>query len=218
MTKGAHPDWKCFGKNFMLWSFIRKLKLKRQRLKRRPRIMALESLKQHTPLRLHLGCGHEHWKGWINVDISADSAADIVVDFREIKNYFEQGTIDEIVMIHSISYLRLWEARELLTDLWSILKKSGRLILEFPDIAKCAENLIRSEGNIPEYLEAVRGIYAFGMDQITRREKFITYAFGWAAWHIKYELEVAGFSAVQIKDPQTHDQMIWRDTRIEAIK
>ncbi len=202
----------------MLWSLIRKFKIKRQQLKRDSRTMTLENLKQHTPLRLHLGCGYEHWKGWINVDISADSVADVVADFREIKNYFEQGTIDEIVMIHSISYLRLWEARELFTDSRSILKKGRRLILEFPDIAKCAENLLRSEGNVPEYLEAVRGFYAFGMDQIARREKFVTYAFGWAAWHMKHELEAAGFSSVQIKDPQTHDRMIWRDTRIEAVK
>lgn len=202
----------------MLRSFIRELKLKSQRLKRGCGLTTIERLKQHTPLRLHLGCGQEHWQGWINLDISVNSAADFVVDFREIKNYFEQGTIDEIAMIHSISYLRLWEARELLTDLQSILKKNGRLILEFPDIAKCAENLIRSEGNIPEYLEALRGIYAFDMEQIARKEIFTPYAFGWSSWHLEQELSKAGFGHITISDPKTHDQRIWRDTRIEAIK
>ena len=202
----------------MLRSLILQLRRQNRKLNRSIWVTSLKKLRQRSPLQLHLGCGQEHWDGWINLDIDVDSAADFVLNFRDVKKLFGECTVDKVAMVHSISYLRLWEARELFGDLHAILKNGGQLVLEFPDIAKCAGMLISNEGSISEYLEAVRGIYAFGMDQIQRRESFTPYAFGWSAWHMKNELESVGFSTVNTRDPQTHGQIIWRDIRIEAFK
>ncbi len=168
--------------------------------------------------KLHLGCGDNYLTGWTNIDRDINIKLDIALDFKYVRDFFKNNSIQEVMMIHSISYLRLWETRDFFKDIYIILKKSGKLILEFPDLEKCAKKILESNGNVEEYLEGVRGVYAFDLNQIKNKELFDTYAFGWSAWHIKYELEYAGFSKILVKEPETHNQMSWRDTRIEAIK
>ena len=199
-------------------SLIKKLRLIIYKTQRLVRSDTISGLIARTPLKLHLGCGGQHWEGWLNIDVNENSAADLIMDFREIKNIFKVNTVDEIAMMHSISYLRLWEAKDLFHEMYSLLKKGGKCILEFPDILKCATHILKHEKEIIEYLEGIRAIYAFDMQQIKRKEQFGTYAFGWSAWHIKHELHNVGFSDVRIMNPETHNKLAWRDTRIEATK
>ena len=171
------------------------------------------------PLRLHLGCGNVHLDDWINIDVTDKSMADLVMDFKNIKNNFQPGSVREILMIHSISYLRLWEARDLFSDVFSLLEPNGRLILEFPDVIKCATAITTDNKlTVEHYLEAVRAFYAFDMEEIKEKAAYVPYAFGWSGWHISRELENIGFSNIAVSDPQTHNQRTWRDTRVEAIK
>jgi hypothetical protein len=170
-------------------------------------------------IRLHLGCGADYWDGYINVDSSATARCDLQLDFRQIAQRYAPGSIREIAMMHSLSYLRLWEARDFLADLYRLLEPGGRLVLELPDLAKCAKRALETDGaRMADYLEAVRGLYAFDMEQIKRREPFTPYAFGWSAAHLRSELENIGFSAITVGEPQTHGRRVWRDTRIEATK
>jgi hypothetical protein len=169
-------------------------------------------------LHLHLGCGSNYLDGWVNVDVMEECKADMIMNFKDIKKNFQPDTVGVILMIHSISYLRLWEARDFFSDAISLIRKGGKLILEFPDIAKCSKALLDSENKVTDYLEAVRAIYAFDMEQIQRKEPFYTYTFGWSTWHISHELKKAGFTTIEIMAPQTHGPRVWRDTRIEAIK
>jgi len=171
-----------------------------------------------NPLKLHLGCGTIYLKDYVNIDVSTDSVADIVCDFRDIFKLYPINSVSEILMVHSISYLRLWEARDFLKDCFQLLKEGGCLTLEFPDLEKCASLLLQSNTDYTNYIEAVRGIYAFDLGQINRKEHFYTYAFGWSAWHIKKELSEIGFSFIDIESPKTHENRIWRDTRVVAVK
>jgi len=178
----------------------------------------VEALRSQRPLRLHLGCGDVSLASWVNVDGSSDSSADLVMDFRDVGQVFLPDTVDDILMIHSLSYLRLWEARDLLRSLNSLLRSGGKLVLEFPDIEKCAAAILERKGDEASYLEAVRGIYAFDTGQVTRRETYQPYAFGWSAGHLVRELEAAGFRDIAVKLPETHGQLAWRDSRVEATK
>jgi len=135
-------------------------------------------------VRLHLGCGQDYWPGYVNVDIGADALCDLRMDFTRIGERYPHDSVAEVALIHSLSYLRLWQARDLFIELYQILEPGGRIIVELPDLAKCAQKLLTCESDLAEYLEAVRGLYAFGMDQIDRREMFTPYAFGWSAWHL----------------------------------
>jgi predicted SAM-dependent methyltransferase len=174
--------------------------------------------KKNGKVRLHLGCGSDYWPGYVNVDISPNSLRDLQMDFTKIKKIYPANSVREVALIHSLSYLRLWQARDLFADLYRILEPGGVIVIELPDLSKCAQKALQCKKSKAEYLEAVRGLYAFDMEQIERKEMFTPYAFGWSSWHLEQELEKVGFRNITISDPQTHGRRIWRDTRIEAIK
>jgi hypothetical protein len=169
-------------------------------------------------VRLHLGCGLDYWPGYVNVDMGADAICDVRMDFTRIGERYQDNSVTEIALVHALSYLRLWQARDFFIDSYRMLEPGGKIIFELPDLAKCALKALACEDDLTEYLEAVRGFYAFGMEQIDRREMFTPYAFGWSGWHLKQELTNAGFHDITLSDPQTHECRVWRDTRVEAIK
>jgi len=194
---------------------IRRVYWRARRAVANPRLTELLARK---PVCLHLGCGAVHLDGWINIDQSMKSAADIVVDFREIGNLIPTLSVHEVLMIHSLSYVRLWEARDLFGTIYRILEPGGRFTTEFPDVEKCAAEIGTPGHSVEQHLEAIRGFYAFDLGQIRRREPYIPYAFGWAAWHLEAELRAVGFRTVQTLAPETHGTMRWRDSRVEATK
>jgi hypothetical protein len=53
--------------------------------------------------------------------------------------------------------------------------------MEFPDVAKCAKQMLETNDMVPEHLEAIRGIYAFDMSEIKHRKEYQGYKFGWSA-------------------------------------
>jgi hypothetical protein len=189
------------------------------RAKRRIKsVVARRRNKAHPSNRLHLGCGSDYWEGWVNVDTDPRVGCDLRADFTEIGGHFESESVAEVAMIHSVSYLRLWQARDLFREIHRILAPGGRLTLEFPDILKCATRALECGSETDDYLEAVRGIYAFDMEQIQKRATYTPYAFGWSVWHITVELRRAGFVEVCAEEPQTHGPRPWRDSRIVATK
>lgn len=168
-------------------------------------------------VKLHLGCGSDYKHGWVNIDINTSVRADIYTNFGNIKKYFNENTVQTISMSHSISYLNLWEAHSFFKDAYKLLLKDGKLEIEFPDIIKCSK-IIVSESEIEVYLEGIRGVFAFDLDQIKNKEHYTPYSFGWSGWHLKEELLKIGFKDVQILEPETHGKRVWRDTRVVATK
>ena len=156
-------------------------------------------------------------KDYVNIDVSPDSVADVVSDFRNIYKLYPSNSVSEILLVHSISYLRLWEGLDFFKECFQLLKEGGSLILEFPDIEKCASLIIQSKNDYPNYIEAVRGIYAFDLAQIQRKESFYSYAFGWSSWHIQEELKKIGFKDIVCTEGLLHNHK-WRDTHVEATK
>ena len=167
------------------------------------------------PNKLHLGCGCEYLPGYINIDCDPAAKADLHLDMMAIDNAFAPGSIDEILMIHSFNYLSLWQARDFLKKTATLLSPEGTLIIETPNLLKAVDRIIaHHKGSTEAYLEGVRALHAFGMDQIERRESFTPYAFSWSPWHLELELREAGFAEISLLPPQTHAP--WRDMRIEA--
>jgi predicted SAM-dependent methyltransferase len=174
--------------------------------------------KQKKSALLHLGCGNIYIDNYINIDISHLTCADKVIDIKKVPSIYSYNTIDEVLMIHSISYLRIWEVELFLSGIFKILKKGGRLILEFPDIQKCSKILNESSQIDQQYLEALRAVFAYDNLQVQNKIKYTTYMSGWSSLHIENVLKKAGFSEINILDPIFHEKIIWRDVRIEAIK
>lgn len=169
-------------------------------------------------LRLHLGCGQDYWPGYVNIDADQTAPADVHMDFTHVAERFERNSSEEVVMIHSLGYLNLWQARELFRDVHALLVEGGTFVVETPDLAKCAAAISMHENDLPSYLEAARAIYGFDLQYIQRRARFRPYAFGWSWWHLQRELHEAGFAEVAVMAPQTHGPALWRDMRIVAVK
>ncbi len=180
-----------------------------------PRIQG--PLTELTDIKLNLGCGPMHLDGYINIDGDPRACADFYVDFKDVGTAFSKGSVAEILMLHSLSYLNLWQARDLFLAVRDLLRPGGRLVIELPDIENCARKLLESSGDLQPYLEGVRGVYAFDPSQVKKKLPIVPYAFGWSAWHLRQELLEAGFHSTSQHPPQFHGQ-IWRDVRIEAIK
>ena len=172
-------------------------------------------------LSLHLGCGDEHLPGWVNIDSSPDARADLHIDVRRLPDYFAPGSVSNVLLVHVLGYLRLWEARKLLRDLHVLIHPGGELVLEQPDLAKCCERVL-SLRDVPrdtlgEYLEGVRGIFAFALEQDDAQQPYVPYAFGWTGAHLTYELSVAGFGDISAQPGLMHGYA-WRDIRITCRK
>ena len=172
---------------------------------------------------LHIGSGHDYLNDFLNIDASKLAKADVYMDMRKLNKYCIPGSVNQIKMIHVLSYLRYWEAIDFLTDCYRLLKKDGKIIIEIPDMHKLSHEIvnihsIENETDRKMYFECLRAVYAFNMTQIEQKKHFNTYAFGWSAMHLEYELKKIGFKQIDILTPICHDKLPWRDFRIEAQK
>jgi hypothetical protein len=153
----------------------------------------------------------------VNIDGSADAVSDIRADFLTVDRLFEPASVSEVMMGHSIGYLRLWQARELFRIFHRIMHPDGLLVIETPDAVKCARLLLEAQDDAA-FVEAVRGFYAFDLEQVEKRQLYSPYAFGWTAGLLCRELLQAGFREAVERAPQTHGPRPLRDTRVEATR
>ncbi len=94
-------------------------------------------------IRLNLGCGDKILAGYINVDIAPSRKGqrpDVISDLRKLD--FEDDYADEILSVHVIEHFYHWEVRALLGEWLRVLKPSGKLILECPNLLSAARSLI----------------------------------------------------------------------------
>ena len=54
-----------------------------------------------------------HLDGYINIDADVTACADFYMDFSQVGEAFANESISEVLMVHSVSYLNLWQARDL---------------------------------------------------------------------------------------------------------
>lgn len=170
--------------------------------------------------KLNLGSGETYIEGYLNVDLDASKKVDLLLNFCEVPEIIDSNSIQEILMIHSISYLSEWKARDLLLELNKILSDDGKLIIEFPDSYKCASALLNTGYNLrrTEYLEAIRGLYAFGMEDYHNKREYFPYKFGWSKEYLIQTLLELGYTKAWYEEPITHGARSWRDSRVVAIK
>ena len=90
-------------------------------------------------LKLHLGCGSNHLKGYCNVDMIETQATD-VVDNIVLLEQFSPDSISHIVNEHVLEHLSFEDAVNALARWFDLLTPGAFLTLETPDmIETCAE-------------------------------------------------------------------------------
>ena len=162
-------------------------------------------------MKLNLGCGKDRRSGYINTDIVPP--CDLLLDIRKLGKMFEPRSIEEILIIHVLGYLNLWEVKDFLETSYSLLQKNGLLIIETPNLQVVATDIL---ANTKDAIEMMRPIYGFDRNDVINRYDFATYKTGWWPSLLGGELARVGFTHIEHLKANFHDTT--RDFRMLARK
>jgi len=93
--------------------------------------IALIQLRGQKDLKLHLGCGNQHLEGYVNVDISPATSADIVVSAERLP--FLNGCASEIFSSHMIEHIPRESLSTTIVEWHRLLAPNGRLVIRCPN-------------------------------------------------------------------------------------
>lgn len=86
-------------------------------------------------MKLHLGCGHVKFSGWVNVDLDPSVRPDVVADLGGVLP-FRDGVAECIHSEDFVDQLELDDAYVLLRDCHRLLRAGGVMRLLTPDLEK----------------------------------------------------------------------------------
>lgn len=95
-------------------------------------------------LKLHLGCGKRHLKGYVHVDLADYPHIDCKHDVRSLP-MFSDGSVSLIYASHVLEYFDRTEAKEVLKEWYRVLRPSGLLRIAVPDFEALAAIYLGSQ-------------------------------------------------------------------------
>lgn len=167
-------------------------------------------------LKIHLGCGNNNLPGYLNVDASEQSCADIVCSVKNID--FKKNAISEILMHHLIEYLDKFEAEELFKKIYAWLRPKGVLIIEYPHMVKVARLVIKNKDNIVRLKNGPYGFRDFYGESVKKMENWDYPRQGYSELSLKSKLKKIGFAKIKSENPISHLRRGNHNLRIIAIK
>jgi len=117
-------------------------------------------------MKINLGCGGTHKKGYLNVDAFDDTIADKIMSASDLK--FEDNTIDEILLSQAIEHLGIIQSLYTISECFRVLKPNAKLIIETPDIRAAFRRYL--EGNLEIRKNVLPWIY--GVDMLGMLHRF----------------------------------------------
>lgn len=142
-------------------------------------------------LRLHLGCGEQHFAGYINIDHPPSEhsvqqpRADVYADLLTLS--FQPDTVDEIRSHHVFEHFDRQTALGLLIRWHEWLKLGGVLHLETPDMLGTSKTLV---SDAPYHIKQAVLRHAFG----SHEAKWAYHLDGWYPEKFQHVLSQLGFS------------------------
>lgn len=167
-------------------------------------------------MKLNLGSGRHHWKGFINIDIDPKYKPDVVLDISKGKLPYENDSVDEIIMNHFLEHFFRVQAIAVLNECYRILKSDGILILELPELAKMCYLFLSAYGSNKPYPKG-EGIDGFYGDNAEDVNIYQIHKWGWTEKSLGKILEETGFKIIEIADGKYHHHPK-RDIFIRAKK
>ncbi len=80
-------------------------------------------------MKLHLGCGNDYKKGYVNCDISKDVNPDVIVDITK-KLPFKDNSVDEIIMNHVLEHTQ--KPIDVFKEIYRICKRGAIVRIRVP--------------------------------------------------------------------------------------
>lgn len=85
------------------------------------------------PIKLNLGCGFDHRRGYINIDVDRKVKPNLVADLRR-ELPFPRHSVSEILLQDTLEHLTQQDAMKLLRRCEKVLRISGKLIVRVPNV------------------------------------------------------------------------------------
>ena len=85
-------------------------------------------------MKINLGCGKDYIDGWINVDFYDDSKCDVVHDLEEFPWPWENDSVSEIRIIHTLEHLGAdWKIYiKILQEMYRICEDDAKIEVHVP--------------------------------------------------------------------------------------
>jgi len=137
-------------------------------------------------MKLNLGCGGEHKKGYLNVDAFNKTIADKEMEATNL--IFDDYSIDEILISQVIEHFGIARSIYALSECFRVLKNSGKLIIETPDIRESFKIYLKGEREDRKYILP----WIYGVDMPGMQHRFC-----FPDDLLEEELEKIGFTNVK---------------------
>lgn len=160
--------------------------------------------RRQNSLKLHLGCGNQHFEGYINIDCIRTRAADYICDIRKLP--FPENSVSLIECYHVIEHLPRKDLLKTFQGFYKVFKPGGRLIIECPDFDKAVKEYL---GGNEKRLNDIFG---------QQRDSLGFHYFGYNFKRLKNVLEKVGFKKIIQKEAQAHHVKKTPCLRVECIK
>lgn len=164
----------------------------------------LRTNKEFKPLKLHLGCGDQAIKGYVNIDHRKTFATNLVCDIKKLP--YIDNSVQLIEIYHVIEHLSRHDLPKALKEWNRVLIKGGRLIIECPNF----------DVSVKEYLDGNEK----KLDNIFGLQRFLgdVHQFGYNFKRLEEILISAGFVDIKQKEPQDYHKDTEPCLRIECVK
>ena len=85
-------------------------------------------------MKLNLGCGKRYIDGWVNVDFYDDSKCDIIHDLEEFPWPWEDDSVSEIRIIHTLEHLGAdWKVYiKILQEMYRVCEDDAEIMVAVP--------------------------------------------------------------------------------------
>lgn len=155
-------------------------------------------------VKLHLGCGHERRKGYVNIDRRVTRATDIIGDVVVLP--FPDGVASRIESYHVIEHLSRHQALRALCHWHRVLMPGGRLVIECPNVDEAMRAYLKGDD---QRLDSIYGLQRFPGD---------AHLFGYNEKRLRALLAEVGFQSIREMAPQDYHAANEPCLRIEAVK
>jgi predicted SAM-dependent methyltransferase len=167
------------------------------------------------PLRLHIGCGSQHFDGYINIDYPPSEhnlvqvKADVYADIKSLD--FPVGSVDEIRLHHVFEHFNRVTALAMLIKWHKWLKIGGLLYIETPDLLGSAKTLV-SDASWKTKMGVVRHLAG---DQTAEWGYHVDH---WFAERFEHTLGALGFGSLQTQSSSWPKEPYLSNVKVIAVK
>jgi predicted SAM-dependent methyltransferase len=147
--------------------------------------------------RLHLGCGYIRLPGYVNIDIMAAKAADVIADLRKLP--YDHGSVDLVYSCAAIEHFGRREWIDVLREWARVLKPGGMLRLSTADF----------EAAIARYHEAHNMTELLGPLIGGQKDEY-----DWHGMIFDFDTLAAGLRDAGFEDVHRYD---WRQTELGKL-